>query len=94
MLSIAAPAEVRNSILEMLRAGNHGERICAEMGVGGRTAGSCAIVDRSSVYRVTSLLEGAVDDTIDPFIALADLATIVGAVIFDDRSDHGRPDRA
>ena len=45
---------------------------------------SIAVLDRTSVHRTITLLEGE-DTPTDPFIAFADLATVIGAAIFDDR---------
>jgi hypothetical protein len=48
-----------------------------------RAAGSFALVDRTSLYRTSKLLQGD-GVPIDPFLGLADLGTVVGALLFDD----------
>lgn len=60
------------------------EQVRQAVDVRAKDSSSVAIVDRTALWRTTSLLSGELD-AIDPFMALADLATILGAVIFDDR---------
>ena len=56
----------------------------AERGERGWGPASVAIVDRTALWRTTRLVSGDLGSN-DPFIVVADMATIFGAVIFDDR---------
>jgi hypothetical protein len=60
------------------------ERVRDAVAIPAQPSSSVAVVDRTSLWRTTQLLAGERGSG-DPFIALADLATILGAAIFDDR---------
>jgi hypothetical protein len=60
------------------------ERVRQAVDVPAQPSSSVAVVDRTSLWRATRLLSGERGSG-DPFIALADLATVLGAAIFDDR---------
>lgn len=50
-----------------------------------RGVGSMALVDWSALRDACTLLEGDLDTVLDPFVALANLSAVAGAVIFHDR---------
>ena len=60
------------------------EHVRKAVALAGHRTPSVAVVDRTSLWRTTQLLAGE-RGSADPFIALADLATVLGAAIFDDR---------
>jgi hypothetical protein len=90
--------EARDALSAVLRTGGYSsawepdeekfrslrERVRQAVAVTAQPSTSVAVIDRTALWRTTQLLAGERGSS-DPFIALADLATILGAAIFDDR---------